>query len=87
MILPHFSLHADTGKKGRSRLGRSAAELTLRSVEVQDVSVLLEHVDLFNTGDRLNTELLKGGLDLSVISLGSGHRLLDDLSSGGTLTA
>ena len=54
---------------------------------MQDVSILLEHVDLLDTGDGLDTELFEGGLDLSVVSLGSGHRLLDDLSSGGTLTA
>lgn len=54
---------------------------------MQHVAVLLEHVDLLDAGDGLHTELLERGLDLSVVTLRSGNRLLDDLSSGRSLSA
>lgn len=52
---------------------------------MQNIAILLEHVDLLNTGDGLNTELLKSRLELSVVTLRGCDRLLDDLSSGSTL--
>lgn len=55
-------------------------------LEVQHGTVLLEHVNLLYTSDRLNVELAQGSLNLSVISLLGGSRLLDLLSSGGTLS-
>lgn len=54
---------------------------------MENVAILLKHVDLLNTSDGLNTELLESGLELSVITLRGGDRLLDDLSSGSTLAA
>ena len=56
-------------------------------LEVQHGTVLLEHVDLLYTSDRLDVELAQSGLDLSFISLLGGSRLLDLLSSGRTLSA
>lgn len=52
---------------------------------MNDVSVLLEHVDLLNSLDGLSVQLLKGELKLLVVSAGAGGRTLD-LSSGGTLS-
>lgn len=46
----------------------SALELTLRLLEVKDVSILLEHVDLIKTGDGLHIQLLEGSLELLVLS-------------------
>lgn len=54
---------------------------------MQNVAILLEHVDLLNTSDGLNTELLESGLELSVVTLRGGDRLLDDLSSRSTFAA
>jgi hypothetical protein len=54
---------------------------------VQDVAILLEHVDLFDAGNRSDTELLESGLKLDVAALSSRRRLLDDLASQGGLTA
>jgi hypothetical protein len=54
---------------------------------VQNVSILLEHVDLLDTRDGLDTKLLESGLKLAVVSLRRGDRLLDDLASRGTLAA
>jgi len=54
---------------------------------VENVAVLLEHVDLLNAGDGLDTELLEGGLELAVVTLRGGHRLLDDLTTGSALAA
>jgi hypothetical protein len=53
---------------------------------VQDVSIILEHVDLLNTTDGSNVKLLQSSLKLSVISLRSGLRLLDDLTSGSSFS-
>lgn len=61
-------------------------KLTSRVLEVQHGTVLFEHVDLLYTSDRLNVELAQSSLDLSVISLFGGSRLLDLLSSGCTLS-
>ena len=52
---------------------------------MNDVSVLLEHVDLLNSLDGLSVQLLKGELKLLVVSAGAGGRTLH-LSSGGTLS-
>lgn len=61
--------------------------LTPWSLEVQDVSILLEHVDLLNTTDGGNVELLECRLEFSVVSLGCGLGLFDDFTSGGTFSA
>jgi hypothetical protein len=53
--------------------------------KVDDVSVLLEHVDLLNSLDGLGVQLLKGELKLLVVGTGAGRCALD-LSSGGTLS-
>lgn len=54
---------------------------------MEHVAVLLEHVDLLDTGDGLDTELLERGLELAVVTLGGGHRLLDLLTAGSALAA
>lgn len=52
---------------------------------MDDVAVLLEHVDLLNSLDGLDVHLLKGGLELLVVGTGVAVDLLDD-AAGGTLT-
>lgn len=52
---------------------------------MDDVSVLLEHVDLLNSLDGLGVQLLEGELKLLVIGTGAGRCALD-LASGGTLS-
>jgi hypothetical protein len=61
--------------------------LTLGGTKVKNVAVLLEHVDLLDAGDGLDTKLLEGSLELAVVTLGSGHRLLDLLTAGSALAA
>jgi hypothetical protein len=56
--------------------------LTPGVVEVQD-AVLLEHVDLLDTGKGLNVELLQRGLELLVVD--GSLRLDGDLSADGGL--
>ena len=51
---------------------------------MDDVAVLLEHVDLLDSLDRLDVELLQCSLKLLVIGSRAGRRPLD-LSSGGSL--
>jgi hypothetical protein len=51
---------------------------------VDDVAVLLEHVDLLNALDGLDVQLLESGLELLVIGAGVADDLLD-LAAGGTL--
>jgi hypothetical protein len=51
---------------------------------VDDVAVLLEHVDLLNALDGLDVQLLKSGLQLLVIGTGVADNLLD-LTAGSTL--
>jgi len=58
--------------------------LTAGVGEVDDVAVLLEHVDLLNSLDGLDVHLLKGGLELLVIGTGVAVDLLDH-AAGGTL--
>lgn len=58
--------------------------LTTGVGEVDDVAVLLEHVDLLNTLDGLDVQLLESGLELLVIGAGVADDLLD-LAAGGTL--
>jgi hypothetical protein len=53
---------------------------------VDNVAVALEHVDLLDSLDRLDVELLQGGLKLLVIGTGALMNLLD-FSAGGTLAA
>lgn len=77
---------------GLRRLLESAGEggmkkgLTLGSSEVDDVSVLLEHVDLLDGLDGLHVHLLQGGLELLVVGAG---RLVDllDLAAGSALAS
>lgn len=61
--------------------------LTPRLLEVQDVAVLLEHVNLLDTGDGGDAKLLESSLELDVAALLSGSRLLDDFASEGGLAA
>lgn len=51
---------------------------------MDDVAVLLEHVDLLDTLDGLDVQLLEGGLELLVIGAGVADDLLD-LAAGSTL--
>lgn len=53
---------------------------------MDDVSVRLEHVDLFDGLDGLDVHLLEHGLELLVIDTGGLVDLLD-VPSGGTLSA
>ena len=50
--------------------------LDLWVVEVDHGSVVLDHVDLLDAGDRVHGELLQGGLELLVVGGGSA---VDDL--------
>lgn len=58
--------------------------LTTGVGEVNDVAILLEHVDLLDTLDGLDVQLLESGLELLVIGAGVADDLLD-LAAGGTL--
>jgi len=53
---------------------------------VDDVAVLLEHVDLLDGLDRLDVHLLEGGLQLLVIGAGVAGHLLD-LAAGSALAS
>jgi hypothetical protein len=53
---------------------------------VDDVSVLLEHVDLLDGLDGLDVHLLQGGLELLVVGTGGLVDLLD-LAAGSTLSS
>jgi hypothetical protein len=59
-------------------------QLTFRSSEVDNISILLEHIDLFDSLDGLDVEFLEGSLELLVIGARVSVDLLH-LSSGGTL--
>ena len=52
---------------------------------MENVAILLEHVDLLDTGDGLDLELLKSSLELGVLTTGA-LRLRGHLTTGGTLT-
>lgn len=54
---------------------------------MQNVAILLEHVDLLNTSNRLHIELLESSLELPVVTLDRRRRLLDLLPAGRTLAA
>ena len=54
---------------------------------MQDIPILLEHVDLLNAGDGLHPQLLERRLELSVVPLGRGDRLFHYLASGSALAA
>jgi hypothetical protein len=58
--------------------------LTTGVGEVDDVAVLLEHVDLLDALDGLDVQLLESGLELLVIGAGVADDLLD-LAAGCTL--
>jgi hypothetical protein len=53
---------------------------------VDDVAILLEHVDLLNTLDGLDVQLLEGGLELLVVGIGGPVDLLD-LAAGSALAS
>jgi hypothetical protein len=53
---------------------------------VDDVSVLLEHVDLLDGLDGLDVHLLQGGLELLVVGTGGLVDLLN-LAAGSTLSS
>jgi hypothetical protein len=57
---------------------------TAGSTEVDDVAILLEHVDLLNSLDGLDIQLLEGGLELLVIGISGAVDLLD-LAAGSAL--
>ena len=54
---------------------------------MQNVAILLEHVDLLDTGNGLNTNLLQSGLELGGIALQGRDGLFDLFTTGGTLSA
>jgi hypothetical protein len=60
--------------------------LTTGVGEVDNVAVLLEHVDLLNALDGLDVQLLESGLELLVIGTGVADDLLD-LAAGSTLAS
>ena len=62
------------------------SRLTAGSTEVDDVAVLLEHVDLLDTLDGLDVQLLQGGLQLLVVGVGGPVDLLD-LAAGSALAS
>jgi len=51
---------------------------------VDDVTILLEHIDFFDGLDRLDVQLLESLLELLVVGAGS-RRCSLDLSAGGSL--
>lgn len=59
---------------------------TSGSTKVDNVAILLEHVDLLNGLDGLDVHLLEGGLELLVIGTGVLVDLLD-LAAGSTLAS
>lgn len=59
---------------------------TAGSTEVDDVAVLLEHVDLLNSLDGLDVQLLEGGLELLVVGISGAVDLLD-LAAGSALAS
>ena len=61
-------------------------ERTLGCREVDDVAVALEHVDLLDSLDGLDVQLLKRSLELLVVGT-SGPVDLLDLPAGSTLAA
>jgi len=54
---------------------------------MQDISIILEHVDFLDVSNGGNVEFLQCGLEFSVVSLGCGLGFLDDFTSGGTFAA
>lgn len=65
---------------------RETERLTLGGSKVDDVSVLLEHVDLLDSLDGLNIDLLKSSLELLVVG-SSGLVDLLDLAAGSSLSS
>ena len=61
-------------------------EHTLRCGKVKYISVLPEHVDFFNTRNRLDVQLLQCTLELLIILCGR-FRLWNHLATGSSLTA
>lgn len=59
---------------------------TFRRREMQDVAIVLEHVDLLNSSYWLQVELLQGSLELLIIGSSGVGRLLDDFPSWCTLS-
>ena len=57
------------------------------SLEMQDISILFEHVDLLHTADSSDVQLLQSSLEFSVVSLGSRLGLFHDFTSGCTFSA
>jgi hypothetical protein len=53
---------------------------------VDDVAILLEHVDLLNSLDGLDVQLLEGGLELLVVGISGAVDLLD-LAAGSALAS
>ena len=50
---------------------------TLRSLEMDDIPIFLEHVHFLDLGDRLHAQLLQRGLELLVVCAGALVHLLD----------
>ena len=54
---------------------------------MQNVSVVSEHVNLLDSSDRSDVELLESGLELLVVGLGGSDGLLDHLTTGSSLSS
>lgn len=59
-------------------------KLTTRVVEVDNLAIILEHVDFFNTSNGLNLQALKGSRELTVITGRGLTAGLLDLTTGST---
>lgn len=80
MSRPRFPTPNETRRRKR----QGGSQHTLGRREVDDVPVLLEHVDLLNGLDGLDVQLLQRRLELLVIGAGAGGRPLD-LAAGRSL--
>ena len=62
-------------------------ERTFRRAKVENIAVFAEHVDLLDTGDGLDVELLERALQLFVVLRRGGLGLAADLSAHRPLAA
>ena len=61
--------------------------LTSRLSKVQDIPILLKHVDLLDTGNRLRAELFEGRLEFTVVPLLGRHGFFDLFTAGSAFAA